>query len=620
MYYMKKYFLIKVLLVLLSCSIFLSSCSMNLEHNYSDEEIKEKMDNSLMKWMENTISYDDVVKEIQIYENDESTKTKELVKEYLTLVKVENDGYQLLEEAEKDFYEENYVNALIKLDQIDTTFSQKDIVDTLYKNCKDIILLLVSNPNTISEYEDALSTLSNCLSKVNDEEINSRYKSLKLEYDNFRTTKSIVDKAQKQYAEKKYKKSFETLKKGIKKYPKNKTLSECLNGFYNLYVLDVAKEVEELCEIKEYKKAKEIIEKASNNYECEEFEIMLETVKEKENFAYKLVKDIVRSFDSLSNKWDSEELTVKKVAENTGNYVVKSGKKLILGDYSEDNVTILSTGASVISSLANLDLLFDLRDLSYDITHWGEEEYFMFYLAADVVALIPVIGVIKYFNFFDKTSQNVKDVSKVVDDVIDQSKNIDKATDAIEEIVSASKNLDSIEEVVDSATDNIKNSENVVDKIKDIVTGHTRYYETINSSLKNKKHPMTGVLFKEKKVKYTYVDDLVAVFPKFDSLFDYKLTEDLWKQTDAIQFKKCNEELYNNILKNKKLKKQFSEEELLQLSKGETPTRFTWHHSEEEGLMQLVDAETHKHTGHTGGRNLWGGGTVCRKTDCTLEE
>ena len=38
----------------------------------------------------------------------------------------------------------------------------------------------------------------------------------------------------------------------------------------------------------------------------------------------------------------------------------------------------------------------------------------------------------------------------------------------------------------------------------------------------------------------------------------------------------------------------------------------TWHHTEVPGKMQLVDAKLHDKCRHTGGRNIWGGGSDCR--------
>lgn len=33
---------------------------------------------------------------------------------------------------------------------------------------------------------------------------------------------------------------------------------------------------------------------------------------------------------------------------------------------------------------------------------------------------------------------------------------------------------------------------------------------------------------------------------------------------------------------------------------------YTWHHHQDTGRMQLVDAFLHEKTGHTGGYNIWG--------------
>lgn len=97
--------------------------------------------------------------------------------------------------------------------------------------------------------------------------------------------------------------------------------------------------------------------------------------------------------------------------------------------------------------------------------------------------------------------------------------------------------------------------------------------------------------------------------PQFESTYDAQLPEDKYKATDREQFKECNSQLKEDVAKNKELKEQFDEEQLEQINDGETPDGYTWHHDAEAGKMQLVDTETHRRTGHTGGRVIWGGGT-----------
>ena len=81
---------------------------------------------------------------------------------------------------------------------------------------------------------------------------------------------------------------------------------------------------------------------------------------------------------------------------------------------------------------------------------------------------------------------------------------------------------------------------------------------------------------------------------------------------DAVQFSECNAQLKESINSNPELKKQFTTEQLEDIALGDTPSGFTWHHDAETGKMQLVDTNIHNSTNHTGGRNIWGGGSGAR--------
>ena len=57
-----------------------------------------------------------------------------------------------------------------------------------------------------------------------------------------------------------------------------------------------------------------------------------------------------------------------------------------------------------------------------------------------------------------------------------------------------------------------------------------------------------------------------------------------------------------------KLRDKFTEEQIEDIMNGILPEGFTWHHNEQEGLMQLVDSLIHNQTNHTGGMSIWGKG------------
>lgn len=136
---------------------------------------------------------------------------------------------------------------------------------------------------------------------------------------------------------------------------------------------------------------------------------------------------------------------------------------------------------------------------------------------------------------------------------------------------------------------------------------HTR-----NESLEGDRHPITGVEFVKKTVEDAEGNEVTGVFPKFDSKIDVQLPENLEQATDKEQFEECNRQLKEAIENDPNLAKQFTEEQLEQIKNGDTPDGYTWHHNEEKGKMQLVDAEIHAKTGHTGGKAIWGGGAENR--------
>lgn len=140
-----------------------------------------------------------------------------------------------------------------------------------------------------------------------------------------------------------------------------------------------------------------------------------------------------------------------------------------------------------------------------------------------------------------------------------------------------------------------------------------RRIKTINDSLEGQKHPETGVPY-EKKVVETDTGELVeGVFPQFESTLDVQLPEALEQATDKKQFDECNRQLKERCKSDPEFRSRFTPDQLADIEDGYTPDGFTWHHNEVKGKMQLVDTDTHWETRHTGGRNIWGGGTDNRR-------
>ncbi|WP_373231864.1 HNH endonuclease [Cohnella sp.] len=93
-----------------------------------------------------------------------------------------------------------------------------------------------------------------------------------------------------------------------------------------------------------------------------------------------------------------------------------------------------------------------------------------------------------------------------------------------------------------------------------------------------------------------------------------------YSTSDEVQFRQANRALAVIIEKNPKLAAKFSDEQIKQINRGKTPKGYAWHHHQELGKLQLVDAKIHRLTGHTGGKAMWGGGRFGRRGNRIIME
>lgn len=114
---------------------------------------------------------------------------------------------------------------------------------------------------------------------------------------------------------------------------------------------------------------------------------------------------------------------------------------------------------------------------------------------------------------------------------------------------------------------------------------------------------MAGKIHKKTKIKFDRWG-----FPKFKVFCTIKLKVKDYKKSREIHFDYANKKMYKKILKNKNFRKLFTKKEVEELRRGETPTKYTWHHHQDKGKMQLVSRKVHSEVNHIGGYSIWGGG------------
>jgi len=116
-----------------------------------------------------------------------------------------------------------------------------------------------------------------------------------------------------------------------------------------------------------------------------------------------------------------------------------------------------------------------------------------------------------------------------------------------------------------------------------------------------------GVPYERKIIEINGVK-IEGVFPRFNSVFDTYLDPIDYKSNTYAD--ECNAKLKDEINNNPELRKQFTPEQLKDITEGRTPRGYVWHHNEEPGKMQLVKRIDHDRTiggaSHTGGNALWG--------------
>lgn len=96
-------------------------------------------------------------------------------------------------------------------------------------------------------------------------------------------------------------------------------------------------------------------------------------------------------------------------------------------------------------------------------------------------------------------------------------------------------------------------------------------------------------------------------------------------KSDSVQFRKANKAFIEKMNSDSNFKKQIlsAHPEMKQWldnpNLSNSPTGYTWHHYEQEGILRLVDRSDHSHnfgiyhpTGK-GGRDIWGGGKAGRQ-------
>lgn len=149
-------------------------------------------------------------------------------------------------------------------------------------------------------------------------------------------------------------------------------------------------------------------------------------------------------------------------------------------------------------------------------------------------------------------------------------------------------------------------------KLSDVIEADAANVDTIqsiNELYEGTVHPVTGVAFE--RTELLVGDETISdVFPVFEAAFTARIEPEAYLLTDEEHHALANEQLYNAIEQDAAIGEiiGLTDEDKAALKNGQTPAGYTWHHHEQPGVLQLVNAQIHAQTEHIGGRVIWGGG------------
>ena len=95
-------------------------------------------------------------------------------------------------------------------------------------------------------------------------------------------------------------------------------------------------------------------------------------------------------------------------------------------------------------------------------------------------------------------------------------------------------------------------------------------------------------------------------FPKFKAIATVKLDRKDWKKSREVHFNRASKLLYQKIQRSSSLARKFSKKEISEFKSGEVPNKYTWHHHQDKGVLQLVEFKIHSEVKHRGGFSIWG--------------
>ena len=142
--------------------------------------------------------------------------------------------------------------------------------------------------------------------------------------------------------------------------------------------------------------------------------------------------DAEKTVDQAIITSSESDFDINELGKSVLDYLLKSLNQITLGNFTE-YVTLLGTIGQILLGIFDVDILCDIRDLIADFDKLGTDEKVpIWQWALDIIALLPVIGAVKYTDeaaVLFKQADKIGNSEKYIDELDELMKHADEFSD-----------------------------------------------------------------------------------------------------------------------------------------------------------------------------------------------
>ena len=240
--------------------------------------------NQLMEsYTKDNSKHDSVVAEFSVFADIENEELSNKIKDYLSQIQLNEEMNAIYQDAEEKYNSGEYLNAMLVYMSITEEMKFYEQAQERYVECRNALLEVVSEPQTVEDYESYINIVEEYILVIEDEEF-LNYKTILLDSyamlmrDNART--ETLSNAETAFSQGNYSNAFDILKQGLEVLPEDIILQDKVKEYQGKYVDIIRSQANAQVQSKNYSQALNIVTIGISLYDCEEFRAMISEIEQ----------------------------------------------------------------------------------------------------------------------------------------------------------------------------------------------------------------------------------------------------------------------------------------------------------------------------------------------------